>query len=100
MADYYTRAHSESAKAQPASILPKKKMFGLTQLAERYGVKDMTDFSSSSTSSISAEQTIDEEFLAYTTAAFDHRDISDVDILAFWEVSTLAPAAASDELTA
>jgi hypothetical protein len=32
------------------------------------------------------EQTIDEEFLAYTTANFQPRDIEDADILTFWEV--------------
>jgi hypothetical protein len=105
MADYYARAHSEPAQAQPAPIPPKKNLkFGLTQLAQRYGVMDMTDFSSDGSSGISAEQTIDEEFLTYTTVTFEHRDISDADILAFWEVSTLAAAAllcllASDDLT-
>ncbi len=85
MAEYRARTCSESTQAQPVPVAPKKK-FNLSQLAQRYGVMDMMELSNSNTFT---EQTIDEEFLAYTTANFDHAEIQDTDILMFWEVSIL-----------
>jgi len=85
MAEYRNRTCPESIQGEPAPVAPIKK-FGLSQLADHYGVWDMMDFSSSDAS---AERMIDEEFLAYTTANFEHTDIRDNDILAFWEVSIL-----------
>jgi len=94
MAEYYAhaRAHSESAQAIPA-IPPKKKFgsFGFDQLAQQYGVNDMMDFSgNNATSGVPTEQTVDDEFHAYTTANFERREIHDADIVAFWEVGILA----------
>ena len=71
MAEYCTRTCPESIQGEPAPVAPIKK-FGLSQLANRYGVRDMMEFSSSDAST---EQTIDEEFLAYTTANFEHTEI-------------------------
>jgi len=68
-------------------VQPKKK-FGLGQLAQRYGIMDMMDFSSRDTST---ENTVNDEFLAYTLANFNSMEIEDKDILTFWEVSTLTP---------
>jgi len=49
---------------------------------------DMMDFSSGDTS---AENIVDDKFLAYTLANFNSMEIEDKDILTFWEVSTLTP---------
>jgi hypothetical protein len=83
MAEYRARHPSSNVQPQPAPVAAKKK-FGLSQLAQRYGVADMIDFSNYN--SHNTDQTIDEEFLAYTTAHFSLKDMGNTDILAFWEV--------------
>lgn len=87
MEEHRSRIRPQSTQAQPTAVRPKKK-FGLGQLAQRYGVTDMMDFSSGDTST---ENTVDDEFLAYTTANFNSVEIEDKDILTFWEVSALTP---------
>jgi hypothetical protein len=92
MAEYYAHAHSEPAQAQ-AILIPRKKNFGgfgFDQLAAHYGVEDMMDFSGGDASSrIPTEQTVDDEFYAYTTANFEHAELRDAEIIAFWEVGIL-----------
>ena len=97
MGVYHARSHSKSVRSQPARVPPKTKKCGIFDLAECYNVPDMTDFSG--TDFGSAEQTIDEEYLSYTTGRLEDKDLSDIDILTFWEVGTLAVVMlASDEL--
>jgi hAT family C-terminal dimerisation region len=85
MAEYRARTCPDNVRPRPLPM-PAAKRFGLGKLAQRYGVADMLDFSSHDACPI--EQTIDEEFLAYTTAAFEQTEPGeDADILAFWEVS-------------
>jgi hypothetical protein len=92
MADYHSRTHSESTRVlnhrRDVPMPPKKKFSGLGQLAQRYGVDDMMDFRSGNYER-STEQTIDDEFLAYTTANFESSEILDRDIITFWEVGIL-----------
>jgi len=81
MSEYHRTIPSSS---QTSSARPTTKKFGLGELAQRYGVADMMNFSRNNTH---ANQTVDEEFLAYTTAAFRGDEAGDTEILAFWEVS-------------
>jgi hypothetical protein len=67
---------------QPAPV-PGKKKFGLGPLAQHYGVADMMDFPANGSNACPVEQAVDEEFLAYTTAAFQQKETEDTDILAF-----------------
>jgi hypothetical protein len=88
MAEYRAaRTCPDNVRPRPLPM-PVAKKFGLGKLAQRYGMADMWDFSSHDACPI--EQTIDEEFLAYTSAAFEQTETAgprDADILAFWEVS-------------
>ena len=84
MAEYHTRTSPSSSQSCSTPILAKK--FGLGELAQRYGLADIMDFSQSN--HLHANQIIDEEFLEYTTVTFGLTGVADADILAFWEVSS------------
>jgi hypothetical protein len=81
MVEYRARTRSSSS---PTRSPPHSNIYPLDELAQRYGIEDMMDFSLCDDP---ADQTIDKEFLAYTTASFGLREIGDVDILSFWQVS-------------
>jgi hypothetical protein len=83
MTEYRAHAGPDTSQTRPAPPPPKK--FCLTQLAQRYGVMDMMDFSESGNRH--TNQTVDEEFLEYINGTFSQREIDDTDIIAFWEVS-------------
>ena len=83
MRKYRARACPDAPQVRPAQKPVKR--FDLGQLAQRYGLRDMVDFSSSD--SFHDQHTVDEEFEAYTTATFQQGGDPDDDILAFWGVS-------------
>jgi hypothetical protein len=70
-------------QAQPALKLKSK--FNLGPYAHRIRVADMVDYSNRD--SPCGEQTVDNEFIAYTTGIFEQEVTMDEDILVFWEVS-------------
>jgi len=83
MIEYRARIGPSSTQTHSTPLIAKR--FGLGELAQRYGVADMMDFSQSDNRH--TDQTVDEEFLAYTTATFVPTEVGDAQILAFWEVS-------------
>jgi hypothetical protein len=84
MKKYRAPVCSDAPQVRPARKPVKR--FDLGQLAQRYGLGDMVDFSHSD--SLHDQHTVDEEFEAYTTATFEQGGDPDDDcILAFWEVS-------------
>jgi hypothetical protein len=83
--EQYRRAcvHLRVPQARPAPKLKSK--FNLGPYAHRIRVADMVDYSNHD--SPNGEQTVDNEFIAYTTGIFEQEVSMDEDILVFWEVS-------------
>ncbi|KAI0285211.1 hypothetical protein BC826DRAFT_127409 [Russula brevipes] len=72
--------------APQTQAAPKSKLkFDLGSYARRIRVADMVDFPNRD--SPYGEQTVDHEFIAYTTGSFEQDITLDEDILGFWEVS-------------
>jgi hypothetical protein len=84
MTEYRARTSPSSSHTHPTP-LPAKKI-GLSKLAQRYNIGDMMEFSQ--IDNPQADQTVDEEFLAYTNAASWPKNLPNADILSFWEVSS------------
>jgi hypothetical protein len=82
MEKYHTRMRPDVSERGP---VPKSMEVDLGQIAYNYGLSDMVDLSSQDT--VCDEQTIDDEFLAYSRAKFRIGRIPDKDILLFWKVS-------------
>ena len=85
MTEYRARTSPSSSQTR-STPLPTKK-FGLSELAQHYNIGDMMEFSQ--IDNPQADQTVDEEFLAYTNAASGPKNLPSADILSFWEVSSL-----------
>ncbi|CAA7267873.1 unnamed protein product [Cyclocybe aegerita] len=78
MVEYHAHANSEMpAHRSPATT---QQGFGLDELAERYGLNDLMDFTDNNTH---RNQGINEEFAAYFTAPLSEKG---TDILKFWEI--------------
>jgi hypothetical protein len=82
MEEYRGRMHHNVPESGPA---PKSTKVDLGQFAVDYDLSDMIDFSGCDLTS--DEQTVDEEFIAYTAAKFKKTIDLNEDILVFWEVS-------------
>jgi hypothetical protein len=82
MGDYRARVHHKVPESGPP---PKSTRVDLDRFALDNDLSDMFDFSRGDLSS--DEQTVDEEFIAYTAAKFKKTIDPDKDILVFWEVS-------------
>jgi hypothetical protein len=82
MEEYRARVRHSVSESGPA---PKSTKVDLDQFAVDYDLSDMIDFSGCDLSS--DEQTVDEEFIAYTAAKFKKTIDPNKDILVFWEVS-------------
>ena len=86
MKEYRTRTNIDtqvpSAHASTWTA-PQLQSHGWDQLAQQYGLDDMIELNDNS---VQPQQTVDEEFLAYTTALLSARDTN---IIKFWEVSYL-----------
>ena len=85
MVEYRTSTSPSASPVQTCSNPLLAKKFGMGQLAQRYGIADMMDFSQCDNSHV--DQSIDEEFHAYTTTTFRSMAFGDGDILTFWDVS-------------
>ena len=85
MVEYRTSTSPSASPVQTCSNPLLAKKFGMGQLAQRYGIADMMDFSQCDNSHV--DQSIDEEFHAYTTTTFGSTAFGDGDILTFWDVS-------------
>jgi hypothetical protein len=82
MEEYRACVHDNDPESGPA---PKSREVNLDQFTLDYDLSDVIDFSGSDLSS--DEQTVDKEFIAYTTAKFKKTLHIDDGILSFWEVS-------------
>jgi hypothetical protein len=80
MEEYGARVHHNVPESGPAST-----KVNLDQFVVDHDLSDMIDFSGCDLSS--DEQTVDEEFIAYTAAKFKKTIDLNNDILVFWEVS-------------
>jgi len=76
------RAHVRPDVPEPEPARKSTKV-DLGQLTRDYGLSDMFDFSSN----LCEDQTVEEEFLAYTRGRVDGSGCPDKEILEFWEVS-------------
>jgi hypothetical protein len=80
--EYRACVHDNVLKSGPAL---KSMKVGLDQFTLDYDLSDMMDFSSCDLSS--DEQTVNDEFMAYTAAKFKKTKDPNEDILLFWKVS-------------
>ena len=82
------RAHIRVHPKKPpshGSHAPTQKQsgFSIDDLADQYDLGDLLDFTRNATSS---EQSVDDEYIAYTVASLSEKG---TDVLKFWEVSIL-----------
>jgi hypothetical protein len=82
MKEYHARAAAQDPDPHPSSPQPQSDTGNSwDQLAEQYGLDDMMELEDNVSQ---AEQTVDEEFSAYTSSPLSPRDTN---IIKFWEVS-------------
>ena len=91
MVEYRARMHCTGAASSSCHLpgaassshhppIARQQTFSIDKLAERYGLEDLMDFTDHTEQ---PEQSIDDEYNAYTTSALSQKG---TDILSFWEV--------------
>jgi len=81
MTEYRKRTHGDAGIPTTTTSAPKDSSRGWESLASEYDLDDMIDMENNANPTL---QTVDEEFITYTTAPLSPKSTN---IVKFWEVS-------------